>query len=200
MTEELATRAQDTGGSGMEWLRQVKSFGVNLREFLICLLSVSPLAKLATHSRFFLTLRSQEGIYHPLILFRLTSDQLPENGADLQDQIYVMEANCPHLGADMSHAEIEECDTGVVAVCPWHRYVLRLVERCIRTFKGSRYDFDLKTGHSETGLKACTYATDIRKSEEGEEYIWIETPEEGTGWRLVEFRPVSEGAWSSWDV
>ena len=42
----------------------------------------------------------------------------------LHDQVYVMEANCPHLGADMSHAEIEECDTGVVAVCPWHRYVV----------------------------------------------------------------------------
>lgn len=38
-------------------------------------------------------------------------------------QIYVMEASCPHLGADMSHAEIEECETGTVAVCPWHRCV-----------------------------------------------------------------------------
>ncbi len=92
---------------------------------------MSPLAKLASHSRFFLTLRSQEGSYHSLILFRLTPTQLPESGEDegttaspnLHDQIYVMEANCPHLGADMSHAEIEECDTGVVAVCPWHRYV-----------------------------------------------------------------------------
>lgn len=90
---------------------------------------ISPLEKLATHSRFFLTLRSQEGNYHSLILFRLTPGQLPESGTDvnavssqnLRDQIYVMEANCPHLGADMSHAEIEECDTGVVAVCPWHR-------------------------------------------------------------------------------
>ena len=35
-----------------------------------------------------------------------------------------MESACPHLGADLSHAEIEECDSGVVAVCPWHRYVL----------------------------------------------------------------------------
>ncbi|KAI0738170.1 hypothetical protein C8Q80DRAFT_1207277, partial [Daedaleopsis nitida] len=55
-----------------------------------------------------------------------------------------------------------------------------------------RYDFDLRTGHSETGLKACTYATDIRTSDDGEEHIWVETPEAGTGWRLVEFRPVSE--------
>ena len=56
-----------------------------------------------------------------------------------------------------------------------------------------RYDFDLKTGHSETGMKACTYATNIR-TEDGAEHIWVETPEGGSGWRLVEFRPVSEGA------
>ncbi|KAL1943578.1 hypothetical protein VTO73DRAFT_4023 [Trametes versicolor] len=152
-------------------------------EFAAGWLRVSPLTKLATHSRFFLTLRSQEGSYHSLILFRLTPTQLPESGDDdrattlqnLHDQIYVMEANCPHLGADMSHAEIEECDTGVVAVCPWHRY-----------------DFDMKTGHSETGLKACTYATDIRVDDEGTEQIWVETPEGSRSWRLVEFRPVSE--------
>ena len=96
---------------------------------------ISPLAKLATHSRFFLTLRSQEGEYHSLILFRLTAGQLPENGLEqdagssqsFRDQIYVMEANCPHLGADMSHAEIEECDTGVVVLWPWHKCVCPLV-------------------------------------------------------------------------
>ena len=38
-----------------------------------------------------------------------------------KQQIYAMEATCPHLGADISHADIEECDTGLVAVCPWHR-------------------------------------------------------------------------------
>jgi hypothetical protein len=36
-------------------------------------------------------------------------------------QLYAMEASCPHLGADMSHAEIEECDDSIIAVCPWHR-------------------------------------------------------------------------------
>ncbi|KAI9068929.1 DUF455-domain-containing protein [Trametes sanguinea] len=162
MPEELANLG--VGGSNTVWLK------------------VSPLNKLHTHSRFFLTLRSREGTYHSLILFRLTPSQLPENGVDgdttssqaLRDQIYVMEANCPHLGADMSHAEIEECDTGVVAVCPWHRY-----------------DFDLKTGHSETGLRACTYATEVRE-EDGAEYIYVETPSGGRNWRLVEFRPVSE--------
>jgi nitrite reductase/ring-hydroxylating ferredoxin subunit len=39
-----------------------------------------------------------------------------------REQMYAMEAACPHLGADMSHSEIEECETGIVAVCPWHRY------------------------------------------------------------------------------
>jgi nitrite reductase/ring-hydroxylating ferredoxin subunit len=44
------------------------------------------------------------------------------NSSDSEgEQMYAMEASCPHLGADMSHAEIEECETGIVAVCPWHR-------------------------------------------------------------------------------
>ena len=122
-------------GTSSEWLRcvfchiQNQGLPIYSRQDRI-----SPLAKLATHSRFFLTLRSQEGEYHSLILFRLTPGQLPENGSELgedasdslqslREQIYVMEANCPHLGAVMSHAEIEECDTGFVAVCPWHRLV-----------------------------------------------------------------------------
>jgi nitrite reductase/ring-hydroxylating ferredoxin subunit len=78
-----------------------------------------------------------------LILFRLSSgtefehtgnanDKTDETEADdstsgilspSNRQIYIMEASCPHLGADLSHAEIEECETGVVAVCPWHRFV-----------------------------------------------------------------------------
>jgi nitrite reductase/ring-hydroxylating ferredoxin subunit len=40
-----------------------------------------------------------------------------------------MESTCPHLGADLSHAEIEECETSVVAVCPWHRSV-----KCLSSF------------------------------------------------------------------
>ncbi|THH32753.1 hypothetical protein EUX98_g1454 [Antrodiella citrinella] len=86
-----------------------------------------------------------------------------------------MEAQCPHLGADISHADIEECEDSLVLVCPWHRY-----------------DFDLRTGHSETGLKACTYAVEIREDEEDLETVWVETPEGESDWRLVELRPVSE--------
>lgn len=45
---------------------------------------------------------------------------IQQDGRDLQ--MYAMEATCPHLGADLSHAEIEECEDDLVAVCPWHRY------------------------------------------------------------------------------
>jgi len=116
-----------------------------------------------------------------LILFRLSDNFAQESKIsepkeiECKRQIYAMEATCPHLGADMSHAEIEECDTGLVAVCPWHRY-----------------DFDLRTGASETGLKACTYAVNVRRDDSGNEAVWVETPENGTKWRLVELRPVSE--------
>ncbi|KAG9312269.1 hypothetical protein JVU11DRAFT_7572 [Chiua virens] len=87
-----------------------------------------------------------------------------------------MESACPHLGADMSHADIEECDNSAIAVCPWHRY-----------------DFDLRTGESETGLRACTYRVKVivDKSDDVEK-VWVEEPDNGTQWRLVELRPVSE--------
>ncbi|GLB42695.1 putative DUF455-domain-containing protein [Lyophyllum shimeji] len=149
-------------------------------------LQIAPFTSLLTHSRFFLTLRSHEGAYHSLILFRLT----PESNASVEDdkagegpqikpmyqQIYVMESSCPHLGADLSHADIEEYETSVVAVCPWHRY-----------------DFDLRTGKSETGLRACTYSVEVKADPvDGIDKVYVETPAGGSGWRLVELRPVSE--------
>lgn len=161
-----------------------------------------------------LTLRSEEGRYHSLILFRLstinesgsqealelnefqqTKDQTIARvtNAD-QRQIYVMESSCPHLGADMSHADIEECETGMVAVCPWHRFVFAgLLAECPNSGP-FRYDFDLKTGKSETGLKACTYDVEVKVDpKDGLEKVFMQTPEGGNNWRLVELRPVSEG-------
>ncbi|KAG8905001.1 hypothetical protein FRB99_000874 [Tulasnella sp. 403] len=88
-----------------------------------------------------------------------------------------MESTCPHLGADLGHADIEDTDTGLVAVCPWHRY-----------------DFDLRTGHSETGLKACTYVVQVREGNQPDPdniVVWVEAPGEGS-WEVVELRPVSE--------
>ncbi|KAJ7641611.1 hypothetical protein FB45DRAFT_825906 [Roridomyces roridus] len=144
------------------------------------LLQISPLKQLLTHSRFLLTLRSEQGKYHSLILFRLSLDnatadtpsKMLEKAANRQ--IYVMESTCPHLGADMSHAEIEEYEESTVAVCPWHRY-----------------DFDLRTGKSETGLRTCTYSVEVKLEDETEK-VYIETPSDGTNWRLIELRPVSE--------
>lgn len=91
---------------------------------------VAPFHSLLTHFRFLLTLRSHEGKYHSLILFRLEPSQSEaiksderdeENKKEIQQQMYAMEAQCPHLGADISHAEIEECESSLVLVCPWHR-------------------------------------------------------------------------------
>ena len=57
-----------------------------------------------------------------------------------------------------------------------------------------RYDFDLRTGTSGTGLRACTYAVEVKKDPaDGIDKVYIETPADGHGWRLVELRPVSEG-------
>ncbi|KAF5347814.1 hypothetical protein D9756_010294 [Leucocoprinus leucothites] len=166
---------------------------------MVELLEIAPFRQLLSHFRFLLTLRSREGHYRSLILFRLSTvenDAANDDGHGGEEthsdgivkesdpsyrlncnsrQLYAMEASCPHLGADMSHAEIEECDDSVVAVCPWHRY-----------------DFDLRTGKSETGLKACTFAVHVNPNSEGVEVVSIEAPEEGSGWRLVELRSVSE--------
>ena len=83
--------------------------------------------ELFSHTRYLITLRSG-GVYHSLLLFRLSKDAQDQD-SEVQDeisersqaQVYVMESSCPHLGADLSHAEIEECGVEAVAVCPWHR-------------------------------------------------------------------------------
>lgn len=59
----------------------------------------------------------------------------------------------------------------------------------------NRYDFDMRTGQSDTGLRACVYKVEVRRSSlEDVDTVWVETPDEKNSWRLVEFRPVSEGA------
>ncbi|KAK0491059.1 hypothetical protein IW261DRAFT_1435439 [Armillaria novae-zelandiae] len=151
----------------------------------MALLRIAPFRHLLSHLRFLMTIRSQEGIYHGLILFRLSPSMpaiMNEGYSDretlqaMYKQIYVMESTCPHLGADMSHADIEEYDSGVVAVCPWHRY-----------------DFNLETGRSETGLHTCTYGVKVNTNPlDGLDTVYVETPKDGTNWRLVELRPVSE--------
>lgn len=50
----------------------------------------------------------------------------------------------------------------------------------------------MRTGESDTGLKACVYRQELRDGQYGLS-VWIEPPDEGRGWKVVEFRPVSEG-------
>jgi len=161
-------------------------------ELVYSLLPVDRLGDLktfSTHTRFLATLRSvsRSSDYHSIIVFRLSPLASSHDDTGLvskallispeQLQLYAMESTCPHLGAEMSHADIEDTETSFVAVCPWHRY-----------------DFDLRTGQSETGLKACTYSVQTRNlSESSENEVWLEAPGEGD-WEVVELRPVSEGA------
>jgi hypothetical protein len=157
-----------------------------------------------THTRYLITVRSAKSAYKSLLLFRLASVEvsaveeapngpsiervLIQSGRDLE--MYAMEATCPHLGADLSHAEIEECEGDIMAVCPWHRYAgPDLFSHRIKLW--ARYDFDLKTGTSETGLRACVYAVRILRGQSNPE-VWVEAPTEDR-WELVELRPVSEG-------
>lgn len=84
------------------------------------------------------TLRSDSGKYRSLLLFRLSNlddgrnvsggnhnhdggDPLAYTSTSKKPALYAMESECPHLGADLSHAEIEDSGDDVVAVCPWHR-------------------------------------------------------------------------------
>ncbi|TGJ76609.1 hypothetical protein E0Z10_g10846 [Xylaria hypoxylon] len=96
-------------------------------------------AKGLTHSRYAITLSNGKR----LILFRLPQISQPETPAVLgcNDWIYyAMEAECPHAGGPMADAHIDIEDSSYVASCPWHAY-----------------DFNLNTGESSYGVKACTY-------------------------------------------
>ncbi|KAF8748761.1 hypothetical protein RHS01_10563 [Rhizoctonia solani] len=147
-------------------------------------------AKIDTHPSFaqvmtFLRLTLRFCISHPLSFNsaiensakRLSFiDRLPPLASFIRcSNLYAMESTCPHLGADLSHADVEfDADPEIeemtaAVVCPWHRY-----------------DFDLKTGESSTGLKACAYPVELRDRD-----VWIGAPGEGE-WEVVEKRPVSE--------
>ncbi|GAA94436.1 uncharacterized protein L969DRAFT_20367 [Mixia osmundae IAM 14324] len=119
--------------------------------------------------RYVLTFRSytNPSLYLELVLFQLSSETS-------QPQYYAMESTCPHAGAPLEHAEIElDLDHGIedgpILVCPFHSY-----------------DFNLLSGESSTGLKACTYAVT-----EQDGYVLLEMPEQDD-YRLLSMRAVSE--------
>ncbi|KAI2631216.1 hypothetical protein GGS21DRAFT_540052 [Xylaria nigripes] len=92
-----------------------------------------------TQSRYAITLSNGKR----LILFRLPriseSDTAIVLGND-EWTYYAMEAECPHAGGPMADAHIDIEDSSYVASCPWHAY-----------------DFNLDTGESSYGVKACTF-------------------------------------------
>ncbi|KAI1359063.1 hypothetical protein F5Y08DRAFT_91922 [Xylaria arbuscula] len=102
------------------------------------------LAKDLTNSRYALTLSNHKR----LILFRLPrigQSRIPAGLGSHDWVYYAMEAECPHAGGPMADAQIDIEDSSYVASCPWHAY-----------------DFNLDTGESSYGVKACTYPVRLR--------------------------------------
>jgi len=100
-----------------------------------------------THTRYIVSLSNGKR----LILFRLprikTSYVSTALGGNDWDY-YAMEAECPHAGGPMADAHIDIEDSSYVASCPWHAY-----------------DFNLDTGESSYGVKACTFPVHIQNGQ-----------------------------------
>ncbi|EGG12697.1 uncharacterized protein MELLADRAFT_46386 [Melampsora larici-populina 98AG31] len=77
---------------------------------------------------------------------------------ETQEQIewLAIQEECPHLGQSLIHAEIQIEDDNLIAICPWHSY-----------------DFDLRTGESSTGLKACVIKTFVKELD-GIQYLFFD--------------------------
>lgn len=82
---------------------------------------------------------------------------------------YAMEAECPHAGGPMEDSAVDIEDSAYVASCPWHAY-----------------DFNVETGESSVGIKACTYPVVVAGERVGLSY----PVDEGVG--LVRMEPVTE--------
>ncbi|KAI1385406.1 DUF455-domain-containing protein [Hypoxylon trugodes] len=110
-----------------------------------------------------------------LVLFRLPkidrSDAVARTVAESPDlwTYYAMEAECPHAGGPMTDAHIDIEDSSYIASCPWHAY-----------------DFNVETGESSYGIKACTFPVTLQ---EGRVSIHIT---EAQNLQLAKIEPVSE--------
>ncbi|KAJ5775727.1 uncharacterized protein N7511_000738 [Penicillium nucicola] len=109
-----------------------------------------------------------------LVLFRLpTIDPSNPKTNETSDgwSYYAMEAECPHAGGPMADSQIDIEDSAYVASCPWHAY-----------------DFNVETGESSVGIKACTFPVDVSG-----EYVALDFPvEDGAVVGLEKVEPVSE--------
>jgi hypothetical protein len=77
------------------------------------------------------------------------------------------------LVPEMESVDMEDLIGGRTITCPWHHY-----------------DFDLSTGESPVGIKACTYEVRV---EDGD--VWLQAPDEledDESWEVVEIKGVSE--------
>jgi uncharacterized ferritin-like protein (DUF455 family)/nitrite reductase/ring-hydroxylating ferredoxin subunit len=108
-----------------------------------------------------------------LVLFRLPSID-PSGSKPNETQgwsYYAMEAECPHAGGPMADSQVDIEDSAYVVSCPWHAY-----------------DFNVETGESSVGIKACTFPVDLRDG-----YVTIDFPVEGgVSVGLGRVEPVSE--------
>ncbi|KAI2616813.1 DUF455-domain-containing protein [Hypoxylon sp. NC1633] len=136
-------------------------------------MSVVDVGRLADlrHARHSLTLSNGKR----LVLFRLPkidrSDAvapLPAEGTDAWTY-YAMEAECPHAGGPLADAHIDIEDSSYIASCPWHAY-----------------DFNVETGESSYGIKACTFPVTIQ---DGRASIHVA---EAENLQLAKIEPVSE--------
>lgn len=86
---------------------------------------------------------------------------------------YAMEAECPHAGGPMEVAPVDIEDSAYIVTCPWHAY-----------------DFNIETGESTFGLKACTFVVDVRSDET---MVILHLPDDDdSGVSLSTIEPVSE--------
>ena len=84
-------------------------------------LPIAPLSRLLSHTRHSLVFHLHPVTHpahqsHRLLLFRLAS-ATPLS----KPELYAMEATCPHLGAELAEADVEDS----VIICPWHQYEVR---------------------------------------------------------------------------
>lgn len=194
---------------------------------------IGPLSSLSSHTRYTLSLRTKSKTspiqYHRLLLFRLNSSTTgagagigTHNGnTNEKPELYCMEATCPHLGAPLSHAEVQTTATETTIT---HEEDLDLdldtqlepelhdiedtLTHSISDGSTPRrtivcpwhlYDFELTdSGASSTGMKLCVYPVEVREGGE----VFVGAPAAGGGggegegerveWELVDIKGVSE--------
>ncbi|KAI7198509.1 hypothetical protein D0869_04537 [Hortaea werneckii] len=108
-----------------------------------------------------------------LVLFQLptiaSSSTKSTDGEPNGWTYYAMEQECPHAGGPMSDAQIDIEDSSYIASCPWHAY-----------------DFNLDTGASSYGIKACVFPI---RSHYGKLYLELDGDD---GVTLESIEPISE--------